>query len=185
MRTVHPQNMHTARLSFLFCCGYVAVVLSVSSKVASLALWQANDFPGAWRIPANIFHEATRIYHTTATKRKHNKIYMYKKHWSLKLLLNRFRSSSLCKCYRWKYIVLRMMCDDNMVHLQLPDADSNIGTISQGYIRYCRKLRMTLRWRHNERDSVWNHQPHDCLFNRLFRLRSRKTSKLRDRWIPA
>ena len=37
----------------------------------------------------------------------------------------------------------------------------------------------TLRWRHNERDSVSNHQPHDCLPNRLFRRRSKKTSKLR------
>ena len=26
----------------------------------------------------------------------------------------------------------------------------------------------SLRWRHNERDSVSNHQPHDCLLNRLF-----------------
>ena len=26
-----------------------------------------------------------------------------------------------------------------------------------------------LRWRHNEHDSVSNHQPHDCLFNRIFR----------------
>ena len=38
---------------------------------------------------------------------------------------------------------------------------------------------MTLRWRHNGRDSVSNHQPHDCLLNRLFRRRSKKTSKLR------
>ena len=37
----------------------------------------------------------------------------------------------------------------------------------------------SLRWRHNERDSVSNHQPHDCLLNRLFRRRSKKTSKLR------
>ena len=36
-----------------------------------------------------------------------------------------------------------------------------------------------LRWRHNERDSVSNHQPHDYLLNRLFRRRSKKTSKLR------
>ena len=36
-----------------------------------------------------------------------------------------------------------------------------------------------LRWRHNEGDSVSNHQPHDCLLNRLFRRRSKKTSKLR------
>ena len=37
----------------------------------------------------------------------------------------------------------------------------------------------SLQWRHNGRDSVPNHQPHDCLHNRLFRRRSKKTSKLR------
>ena len=36
-----------------------------------------------------------------------------------------------------------------------------------------------LQWRHNEHDSVSNHQPHDCLLNRLFGRRSKKTSKLR------
>ena len=37
----------------------------------------------------------------------------------------------------------------------------------------------TLQWRHNGCDSVSNHQPHDCLLNRLFRRRSKKTSNLR------
>ena len=41
------------------------------------------------------------------------------------------------------------------------------------------KAYVSLHWRHNERDSVSNHQPHDCLLNRLFRRRSKKTSKLR------
>ena len=52
-------------------------------------------------------------------------------------------------------------------------------------------LMYTLRWRQNGRDSISNHQPHDCLLNRLFRRRPKKTSKLRvtglcarDRWIP-
>ena len=36
-----------------------------------------------------------------------------------------------------------------------------------------------LQWRRNGRDSVSNHQPHDCLLNRLFRRRSKKTSRLR------
>ena len=36
-----------------------------------------------------------------------------------------------------------------------------------------------LQWRHNERYGVSNHQPQDCLLNRLFRCRSKKTSKLR------
>ena len=34
-------------------------------------------------------------------------------------------------------------------------------------------------WRHNNHDSVSNHQPHSCLLNRLFRRRSKKTSKFR------
>ena len=37
----------------------------------------------------------------------------------------------------------------------------------------------SLQWRHNERDGVSNHQPHDCLLDRLFGHRSKKTSKLR------
>ena len=38
---------------------------------------------------------------------------------------------------------------------------------------------LPLHWRHNGRDCVSNHQPYDCLLNRLFRRRSKKTSKLR------
>ena len=37
---------------------------------------------------------------------------------------------------------------------------------------------MALRWRTYGRDGVSNHQPQDGLLNRLFRLRSKKTSKL-------
>ena len=38
---------------------------------------------------------------------------------------------------------------------------------------------ISLQWRHNERDVVSNHQPHDCLLNCLFRHKSKKISKLR------
>ena len=38
---------------------------------------------------------------------------------------------------------------------------------------------IALLWRHNGRGSVSNHQPRDCLLNRLFGRRSKKTSKLR------
>ena len=41
------------------------------------------------------------------------------------------------------------------------------------------KYIITLHWRHNDHDGVSNHQPHGCLLNRLFRHRSKKTSKLR------
>ena len=36
-----------------------------------------------------------------------------------------------------------------------------------------------LQWRHNWHYGVWNHQPHDCLLNHLFRCRSKKASKPR------
>ena len=38
---------------------------------------------------------------------------------------------------------------------------------------------ISLRWRHNEHDSVSNYEPHDCLPNRLFRCNSKQASKLR------
>ena len=43
-----------------------------------------------------------------------------------------------------------------------------------------------LQWRHNGRDGVSNHQPNDCLLNRLFRRRLKYTSQLRAAgfWIP-
>ena len=51
-----------------------------------------------------------------------------------------------------------------------------------------------LQWRHNERNGVSNHLHLGCLLNRLFRCRSKKTSKFRVtvlcerkppyRWIP-
>ena len=39
--------------------------------------------------------------------------------------------------------------------------------------------RMPLQWRHNGHDGVSNNQLRDCLLNRLFRRKSKKTSKLR------
>ena len=37
----------------------------------------------------------------------------------------------------------------------------------------------SLHWRHNDHDGISSHQPHGYLLNRLFRRRSKKTSKLR------
>ena len=38
---------------------------------------------------------------------------------------------------------------------------------------------MSLQWRYNEHGGISNHQPHGCFLNRLFRRRSKETSKLR------
>ena len=39
--------------------------------------------------------------------------------------------------------------------------------------------KLTLQWHHNWHDGISNHQHHYCLLNRLFRRRSKITSKLR------
>ena len=44
---------------------------------------------------------------------------------------------------------------------------------------------MSLRWRRNERDGVSNHQPRNCLLDRLFRHIRKKTSKLRGTGLRA
>ena len=44
--------------------------------------------------------------------------------------------------------------------------------------KLCHLIR-PLHWRHNGHDGVSNHQPYDCLLNRLFRRRSKKSPKLR------
>ena len=52
----------------------------------------------------------------------------------------------------------------------------------QNVQRHCSLVRPNvspLQWRHNDHDGVSNHQPDGCLLNRLFRRRSKKTSKLR------
>ena len=62
--------------------------------------------------------------------------------------------------------------------LLLDDEKSNGKTIVHGIVVLL-KPPDPLQWRHNGRDGVSNNQPHDCLLNRLFRHKSKKTSKLR------
>ena len=47
----------------------------------------------------------------------------------------------------------------------------NVAAFSIGHT-FLLICQIALQWRHNERDGVSNHQPKDCLLNRLFRLRS-------------
>ena len=76
----------------------------------------------------------------------------------------------------------RWLCNDNLDHKCLK---SVVSLIMDEIMKPAAKLQsmsmdylFSLQWRHNGRDSVSNHQTHDCLLNRLFRRRSKKTSKL-------
>ena len=64
--------------------------------------------------------------------------------------------------------------NDVLNHCQCWDSDQKALMIWCTHL-----LMMPLRWRHSGHDSVSNHQPHHCLLNRLFKRRSKKTSKLR------
>ena len=68
--------------------------------------------------------------------------------------------------YEWSY-AHRKYCETDLVNA-VTSAVTKF--YRQGY---------SLQWRHNEPDGVSNHQPPDCLLNRLFRHRWKKTSKLR------
>ena len=58
------------------------------------------------------------------------------------------------------------------------DAFASSYFVSERRFKLINKI-YTLQWRHDGRNSVSNHQSHDCLLNRLFRRWSKKTSKLR------
>ena len=55
----------------------------------------------------------------------------------------------------------------------------NFLSLITAHVGHHKVIYNSLQWRHNERNGVSNHQRHDCLLNRLFRLRSKKTSKVR------
>ena len=59
-----------------------------------------------------------------------------------------------------------------------PNHGYRIAQLFSGWCYICRS-NVSLEWRHNRREGVSNNQPHDCLLNRSFRRRSKKTSKLR------
>ena len=66
----------------------------------------------------------------------------------------------------WRYVIM------NPTPLRLSGFGKYADTVTWN-------VSLSLQWRHYGRDSVSNHQPHDCFLNRLFRHRSKKTSKLR------
>ena len=90
----------------------------------------------------------------------------------------------------------RILCLGNILHrccqprVEITGSQNEVtfrGQLSRIWILidllYCPKIIpgpwSTLRWRHNDHAGVSNHQPHGCLLNRLFRRKSKKTSKLR------
>ena len=81
--------------------------------------------------------------------------------------------------------ISRMLSRSSSCQRNLERVRCEVGTVQKQYLLVvwsCDPVRTvgTLQRRHNERNGVSNHQRLDCLLNRLFRHRSRKTSKPRD-----
>ena len=75
----------------------------------------------------------------------------------------------VCNLFLCQWIALRLWFSS--IFAMLIPTRSSQNTV---YVHY-----IASQWRHNDRYSVSNHQPHDWLLNRIFRCRSKKTSKLR------
>ena len=99
---------------------------------------------------------------------------------------------TVCNLYSPVWLLINAVChpDDIPCHpLSYPDYLSDTDEIAKFHIfttrcgpsvnRRRHQPHKALLWRHNGRDGVSNHHPHDCLLNRLFGRRSKKTSKLR------
>ena len=78
--------------------------------------------------------------------------------------------------YRNIFRVTGPLCGEYLLH----DCKSCLTPPTASYFdTYWCSLFTALLWRHNGRGGVSNHQPHDCLLNRLCGRQWKKTSKLR------
>ena len=99
--------------------------------------------------------------------------------------------SFVLRCLEYGDIITYRMLHINIVVAVKPDAIKVksfcvriilLRYLAQNTITYviqCLHINFSLHWRHTDHDGVSNHQPHGCLLNRLFRRRSKGTSKLR------
>ena len=83
-------------------------------------------------------------------------------------------SASLCSSLKHTMVCCSIGCFPQ-THLNLKSKFRSLIT----FIYFNCSTVFPLHWRHYDHDGVSNHQPHGCLFNRLFRRRSKKTSKVR------
>ena len=92
-------------------------------------------------------------------------------------MLNCFRQTKECVCVSYHRYNTRI-CGWILTQILVPVTIMGDGWGNDVMSRVI-TTHHALRWRHNGHDSVSNHQPYDCLLNRLFRNRPKKTSKLR------
>ena len=75
------------------------------------------------------------------------------------------------------FVILNVSFGDDKIDVSSLIFITSTNQISAYLSKLYTRLSLTLRWRHNERDGVSNHQRLECLVNRLF-MWSKKTSTL-------
>ena len=86
--------------------------------------------------------------------------------------VNPFRAKSLWEITKISIRVTSLLNTKTMLLLKFTSKEGK-------NINAAHSQQHALRWRHNDGDGVSNYQTKDCLLNRLFRRRSKKTTKLR------
>ena len=120
----------------------------------------------------------------TFTFKKMNVEMSSAKWWPFCLGLNVFNLHTLQRCFV-SFVVVSSISSALVDWCDLSSISLSVASFIVRQSHYINEP--ALHWRHNGHDSVSNHQPHDCLLNRLLRRRSKKISKLRVtglRWIP-
>ena len=141
----------------------------ISFRVTSLALGQSYDWPSANEVKADgICAMALGRRNFSGVKRTCWTTGSWRSCLSLEFVSSIPAGSTIIYRFLCGFICVSL-CQSTKIK------PTNIKTTSYQY----RDSHHTLRWRHNGRNGVSNHQHHDCLLNRLFRRRSKKTSKLR------
>ena len=85
--------------------------------------------------------------------------------------------------HKWPVTRKMFPFDDVIMHAEFIGGHINRFALSKTslpslFSNWYEHLNYPLQWRHNRPYGVSNHHPHDCLLNRLFRRRSKKTSML-------
>ena len=96
----------------------------------------------------------------------------YDFNWQVRIRHGSQRNGNVCGAYRKSFHPRHVLPMDKTIGNYWRKTYGNLDNI----IVPLEVLMLSLQWRHNGRDGVSNHQPHDCLLNRLFRHRSKKTS---------
>ena len=93
-------------------------------------------------------------------------------------LLNMIVASNECHNV-WNYLQLGSLFNNLFGSASKISSKHHIASVESMQKSHLFNQLYPLRWRHNDGDSVSNHQPHDCLLSCLFGRTSKKTSKLR------